>query len=333
MLKHFGFIFIVFFICSSCKETIYPLVKISGFAQGTTFNITYENSVGKNYNQAIDSILKKIDNSLSIYNLGSIISRINKNDPSAITDEYFNTVFKKSVEINELSGGAFDITVGPLVNAWGFGPEARKKMDKTKIDSLLLLVGMNKIKLNGNKIIKENPNCKIDVNAIAQGYTVDVICDFFDKEGLKNYLVEVGGEVRGKGCKANNKKWRVGIDKPENDTIPDRKLQAIIELENKALATSGNYRKFYEENGVKYSHTINPKTGYPAKNTLLSVSIIANDCTTADALATACMVIGLDESRQMLKKLSDVDAYFIYCDESGNYKTEYTEYLNKILVK
>jgi FAD:protein FMN transferase len=317
---------IVSFFLVYCTPKHYDYVQTKGYTQGSTFRVTYENSAGKNYSTEIDSILKCIDNSLSIYNKQSIISRINANDSSVETDELFRSVFEKSFEVYKNTNGAFDITVGPLVEAWGFGPDSGKNTRKSYIDSVLRFIGMDKVYLLGRKVHKSNPRMHLDVNAIAQGFSVDVVCKFLGSSGIKNYLVEIGGEVRSKGYNSKGKLWRVGIDKPSDDNfVSGDQIQAVIEISDKAIATSGNYRKFYIENGIKYSHTIDPKTGYPAKNNLLSASIIADDCTTADAYATACMVMGLRKSIKFLENNSGLDAYLIYSDSTG----KFCEYLTR----
>ncbi|MDP2889324.1 MAG: FAD:protein FMN transferase [Bacteroidota bacterium] len=321
-------------ILASCQTKKSEYVKISGFAQGTTYNITYENSSNEYYAQAIDSILKAFDKSLSSYDSTSIISRINNNDATVEADDWFVEVFKKSAEVNAISGGAFDITVGPVARAWGFGDGPVAKHDSAYIDSLLQYVGMEKVKLEGRKVIKKYSGVKIDVNAIAQGYSVDVVCDFFKSKGIKNYLVEIGGEVRGKGTNAKDIFWRIGIDKPsDGNMMPGNELQAIIEINNKSLATSGNYRKFFVEDGVKYSHTIDPKTGFPARNTLLSATVVCDDAMTADAYATAFMVLGVEKSMELLPKLKDIDVYFVYSNAQGDYVVFFSEGMEKLIVK
>lgn len=326
-------LFILVFL-AACQPKKSEYLRISGFAQGTTYNITYENSNNEDYTFDIDSILKAFDKSLSIYDSTSIISRINDNDPTVEADDWFIEVFKKSVEIGAISGGALDITVGPVVKAWGFGNTPIAKHDTAYIDSLLQFVGMDKVKLEGRKVIKKNPGVKIDVNAIAQGYSVDVLSNFFEHKQIKNYLVEIGGEVRCKGTNAKNSVWRIGIDKPTDGNLtPGGELQAIIELNNKSLTTAGNYRKFFVENGVKYGHTIDPKTGFPAKNTLLSATVVCDDAMTADAYDTAFMVLGLEKSIELLKKLPGIEVYFIYSNAEGEFEIYFSEGLKKMIVE
>jgi len=331
-MKFTGFVLGLALFMVACQPKKSEYVKISGFAQGTTYSITYENSENEDYSNAIDSILKAFDRSLSIYDSTSVISRINNNDPTVEADEWFVNVFNKSAEVYTVSGGAFDITVGPVVKAWGFANGPVAKHDSAHIDSLLQLVGMEKVKLEGQKVIKRFPEVKIDVNAIAQGYSVDVVCDFFESKGIKNYLVEIGGELRGKGTNAKDRLWHIGIDKPSDGNMdPGKELQAIIEIDNKSLATSGNYRKFFVEDGVKYAHTINPKTGFPARNTLLSATVVCDDCMTADAYATAFMVLGVDKSKELLKKLPGIEVYFVYSNQQGEYEIFFSEGMKKMI--
>ena len=331
-MKYTALATLILIFLNACQTKKSEYLKISGFAQGTSYHITYENSKNEDYTDAIDSILKAFDKSCSMYDSTSIISRINDNDPSVEADDWFIDVFKKSAEVSTLSDGALDITVGPVVRAWGLSTKHMAKHGKEYIDSLLQYVGMDKVKLEGRKIIKKMPGVSLDVNAVAQGYSVDVLAKFFDEKGIKNYLVEIGGEVRGKGTNAKNSLWRVGIDRPSDDNIiPGGQLQAIIEINNKSLTTAGNYRKFFVENGVKYGHTIDPKTGYPAKNTLLSATVVADDAVTADAWDTAFMVLGLEKSKELLKKLPGIEVYFIYSNEKGEYEIFCSEGLKKMI--
>lgn len=333
-MKFTALAILILIFMNACQTKKSEYLKISGFAQGTSYHITYENSKNYDYTDAIDSILKAFDKSCSMYDSTSIISRINDNDPTVEADDWFIDVFKKSADVYALSDGALDITVGPVVRAWGFGAQPMAKHDKAYIDSLLQYVGMDKVKLEGRKVVKKLPGVSLDVNAVAQGYSVDVLAKFFDEKGIKNYLVEIGGEVRGKGTNAKDMQWRVGIDRPSDDNIiPGGQLEAIIELNNKSLTTAGNYRKFFVENGVKYGHTIDPKTGYPAKNTLLSATVVADDAVTADAWDTAFMVLGLEKSKELLKKLPGIEVYFIYSNEKGEYEIFCSDGLKKMIAE
>jgi FAD:protein FMN transferase len=309
---------------SCCIQPQMEFKRISGSAQGTTYHITYQTAVENDYSLQIDSILKAFDLTFSEYIPNSIVSRINRNDSTVEINDMFKVVFEKSLEVYKESGGAFDLTIAPLVNAWGFGPGEKRKASPN-IDSLKQFVGMYKVKIEGKKLIKDLPGITLDVNGIAQGYSVDIVGDFFEKKGIKNYMVEIGSEVRAKGKNDKGKLWRIGVDKPSYTKQPGEDLQTILSLDNKAMTTAGNYRSYFEENGVKYSHIIDPHTGKPIKNRLLSVTIVAPDALTADAYDTPCMVIGLEKTRELLKKHPELDAYLIFNDEQGNYQVEYTK--------
>jgi len=326
------FSFFVLLFLSCCKRTV-TYDNFAGFAQGTTYSMVFENDGslnGQELRAEVEKILRDFDMSLSLYVDSSLLSKVNRNE-DVTPDSYFLEAFKKSVAITEITDGAFDITVGPLVKAWGFGPDAHKYFTESKRDSLLRFVGMDKVKIEDGKVVKSDPGVDLDFNAIAQGYSVDIICGYFDSKGIKSYLVEIGGEVRVKGDK-QGVRWRVGIDRPSDDNmLPGNDLQAIISLKDRSLATSGNYRKFYIENGIKYSHTIDPRTGYPARNQLLSVTIIADDCATADGIATACMVMGKEKTIEFLGFHPEFDAFLVYSDSSGNYLTWTSENLKRYI--
>jgi FAD:protein FMN transferase len=322
-------LFILFF--TACKSDKNHVLKIEGKAQGTTYHISWLSSDRANYKKDIDSLLLEIDSSMSTWLPASLISRINNNDSNVLADQYFIEVFRKAKEVSEKTNGLFDVTVGPLVNAWGFGFAKKAKVDSSMIDSLLQYIGYKMLKLEGNKIIKAKPQIMLDFNAIAQGYTVDVLASYLESKGINNYLVELGGEVKAKGTK-NTEAWKVGIDQPDEKASEERKLKAVIKLNNKALATSGNYRKFYEEDGQKFSHIIDPRIGYPARQNLLSATVIADDGITADAYATSFMVMGLERAKKFLEDNKDLklEVYFIY-DEKGSIKTFASESLLNLI--
>jgi thiamine biosynthesis lipoprotein len=308
--------------------------ELNGLTQGTTYHIVVEKTPGLDVmalRQEIEQLFSEIDNSLSIYNDSSVISAINTNR-SDQTDTLFREVFRASAEISDQTGGLFDITIGPLVRSWGFGPDAMKRFDESMLDSLLALIGMDKVRLEGDRIIKADPDMYIDVNAIAQGYTVDLVADLIVSRGIPQCLVEVGGEVRTVGDK-HGMSWRVGIDtQSEGNFIPGSDIQVKLRLDDRALATSGNYRKFFVEDGVKYSHTIDPRTGYPARHTLLSATIIASTGAVADAWATACMVAGKDEAIEFIGKFDFLEGYLIYSDEQGEMKSWVSEGIRKMII-
>lgn len=322
----------VLFAATSCKDQpVYS--NFNGFAQGTTYSMIFENPGKFNVSDVqneVEKILQDFNMSLSLYEDSSVLCRINRNETD-VPDKLFTEVFNRSREINELSGGAFDITVGPLVKAWGFGPDAHRNFSEAKRDSLMKLVGMNKVEIRNSRVIKADPGISLDFNAIAQGFSVDVICRYFDEKGIKSYLVEIGGEVRVKGDK-DGAMWKIGIDRPsDNNVIPGSELQAIIKLKDRSLATSGNYRKFFVENGIKYSHTIDPLTGYPVKNQLLSATILASDCATADGIATACMVMGKDKAIEFLGLYPEFEGFLVFSDDTGEFQTWTSEKLKSYI--
>ena len=316
-------------------------MAVDGFTQGTTYHIVLKQPLrlllkGRPpvTKEEIDSLLHRFDLSLSSYVPASVISRINRNDPTVRTDTFFNVCYRASERIWRETNGAFDITVGPLVDAWGFGPEGPEPVDSAIIDSLRQFVGMEKVKLVGDRVIKSDPRIRLDVNAIAQGYSVDVVGAYLEKKGIRSYLVEIGGELKAKGRKGPGDPWKIGVDKPvDNNNIPGENLQVVLKLHDKALATSGNYRKFYEKNGVKYGHEIDPHTGYPARNRLLSVTVLTDECILADGYATAFMVMGLEKSKAFVEARDDLDAYFVYSDDQGNFRTLYTKGFDRMIVR
>ena len=326
--KYILLILLIIAAFSACQRSKDYEYKIQGLTQGTSYSVIWYDTRSSNeqkVNNDLNELLGAVDSSLSTYNPASVISLVNRNE-EVVLDTLFINVFNKSHEIWSLTDGAFDITAAPLINAWGFGPDATKRFNESIKERLMELVGMDKIKIADGKVVKSDPDMCLDVNAIAQGYTVDLLCGYLSSRGFESYLVEVGGEVRTRGTKPGGIPWLIGLDKPSDGNItPGLYRQADIKLVDKALATSGNYRKFFIEDGMKYSHTIDPKTGYPVRHQLLSATIITNDCMTADALATACMVLGLEKAREMIQKIDGLEAYLVYSDEEGDFKTWFTD--------
>jgi FAD:protein FMN transferase len=322
-MKKFVFPFILLVILAVWlffKKSPMEYYKVSGNAQGTTYSVIYGSSKKLDLSDSIARILEDFDLTFSSYVPHSLISKINNTGDPMEVDPTFQYVYKLSAEINKLTWGAFDLTVAPLVNAWGFGWKNNQMPGQEKLDSLLQIIGMDKISLADGKLHKKDPRVQIDVNAVAQGYSVDVVAEYLESLGIENYLVEIGGELRGRGKKQNGHLWKIGIERPtENNDLSNRPLQATIELEDMSMATSGNYRKFYEKDGAKIVHTIDPKTGRSIQSNLLSATVLTAKCAKADALATGFMVLGLDKSISLADSLTDVDAYFIYSDSSGNF--------------
>lgn len=293
-----------------------PYQKDSGFIFGTIYNITYQND--KNLKKEIEDELHKVDNSLSPFNKQSIISKINRNE-NVIADEMFTNVFTLAEQISSETNGAFDITVAPLVNAWGFGFENKINPTKETIDSLKQLIGYQRVSLIDGKIKKDDPRIMLDCSAIAKGYASDVIADFLRSKGINNFMVEIGGEIVTSGINDKRLPWKIGVTKPIDDSLnTHQEIQTVLNVTNKAMATSGNYRNFYYKNGKKYAHTIDPRTGYPVQHSILSATVLANNCATADAYATAFMVMGIDKAKKILANHNEIMAYFIYSDKKGN---------------
>ncbi len=323
------------FISNSCVNPSDTPNKIQFVdeAQGTYFMVSYFGSdtlVGLNQ---MDSLLKTFDQTASSWEDSSVISRINRNEPDALTNADFNRIFMQSKRIWKETDGAFDITVGPLVNAWGFGFKNKSTITDMLIDSLLTLVNFDGITLKGNTVVKTDPRIQIDFNAIAQGYSVDLLGGFLESKGIENYLIDIGGEVLAKGTKPKGEPWIVGIEKPADDANAAREVKARLKITNKAIATSGNYRKFFEENGIRYAHTIDPKTGYPARHTLLSATIMSDSAAIADAYATALMVMGLDKAKAFLATKPELGAYLIFSTKDGDFETWATKNLMEMMVE
>ena len=311
----------------------------NGMVFGTIYQITYQSH--EELRADIENELKKVDFSLSPFNKESVITKVNQNEP-VILDTMFTYVFNLAKAISSETNGAFDITVAPLVNAWGFGFKHDIRPDSITIDSLRSLIGFNKIKLevsgenhiNTPRIVKENPNIMLDCSAIAKGFGVDVVARFLDKKGVKNYMVNIGGEVVMKGKSPKMKPWRIGINKPVEDSLSiSQDLQRILHLSNKGLATSGNYRNFYYKDGKRYAHTIDPRTGYPVQHSILSATVVAKDCAHADAYATSFMVMGLDSAKAFCQRHPEIEAYFICASEGDGFETYYTDGMKKWIIQ
>lgn len=319
--------FIIIISFSFCKnsKSIPEFITNEGAIYGTYYRVIYESPKAVDLNVDIEEELHRLDMSLSTFKSESILTKVNYNKQVKL-DNLFIKVFEKSKEISKLTNNAFDPTVAPLVNVWGFGFKQKQQVTLELIDSIMQFVGINKVKIDDGLVIKEDERLMLDFSAIAKGYSVDIIGELLAKKGCKNYLVEIGGEVVAKGINKNGRVWRIGINEPnDNEPVAAAKLQAIISLSDKAIATSGNYRNFYVENGKKYAHTINPHTGYPVDHGLLSASVLANDCMTADAYATAFMVLGVEKTKEIADNLEGIDVYLIYADENGDNQVVFTE--------
>lgn len=320
-------IFTVLLVFASCMRQPQK-INYSGITQGSYFSITYYDEGGRTFEDEIDSIFKEVDNSVSLWNENSIIRKVNRNE-DVVVNQIFKDNFEWARKASEFSNGAFDATIGPLVSAWGFHYKKQLEMTSKMVDSIRQLVDYHKIEIIDDKVVKANPNMTLDFNAVAQGYTTDLIGKFLESQGVLNYLVDVGGEILARGTKPNGEQWTIGIEKPAENYDSERSVQIKINLKDKGIVTSGNYRKYIEKDGVRYSHSIDPKTGYPVEHDLLSATIIADNASWADCLATICMIVGKEKASKLLEN-QGVEAYFIYV-EDGVIKTECTAGFNNYI--
>ena len=325
------FLFAVTLAINSCKNTPAEYIANKGMVYGTYYSIKYEHPEGKDIQNEINEELARLTQIFSHYEKEATISKVNNNIETVLEREFISC-FNRAMEISETTNGAFDITAGPLISAWGFGPEDRQKMTPEIVDALKQVCGYEKIKLEDGKIIKEKPEMTINMSAIAKGYTCDLIGDFLAEHGSKNYMVDIGGEVVTKGKNDRGKTWSIGIREPIENPLQND-LNAALKLPDRALATSGNYLNFYEVDGKKYAHTIDPSTGYPVQHSLLSATVIANDCMTADAYATAFMVLGKDIGIEIARLVPGLEIYFIYADENGENQVYMSEGFGELLIQ
>lgn len=351
-------LFVPFFVSCSGNSTstettkpVYKPLEFFGNTQGTTFSVICNDSIDITLEE-IEEILHNFDLALSSYIPNSVLTHLNEAQVGEFVYDdpynYFNRCYILSQQIWSISNGAFDPSVYPLVDGWGFMKDVEVVPDSSTVDSLRNLVGFQdgfnfnffyKIDSLGNsipanKIIKNNAQAKLDFNAIAQGISVDVIAEILERKGAKNYFVEIGGEIRVKGVNSEGILWRIGIDKPiEHSTAENREFQEIIMIKDKSVATSGSYRKFYEKDGIKYSHTIDPHTGYPVQHTLLSATVVANDCGTADGMATVFMVLGTEKSIDFINEHPELglEVYLIFNNSKGRLETYYTKNFRDLL--
>ena len=320
-------------ILASCNKKQYYHER--GTVFHTIYNIKYE--APKLLTDKIDAELQAFNLSLNPFNPNSIVAKVNRNE-DAVLDEWFTTVFNKAMEVSAASDGAFDVTVAPLINMWGFGFENSDSVSQHAIDSIKQFVGYRKIRIENNRIVKSDPRIKLNFSAIAKGYACDVVASLLEREGVTNYMVDIGGEVAAKGKNPNGNCWQIGINKPEDDSTGiANEVERLVRLCDKSgMATSGNYRNYYIKDGKKYAHTIDPHTGYPTEKSILSATIIANDCMTADAYATTFMVMGVEEASKLAENIPDIQHYFlIYSDETSptGYKVKHSKSIESILVK
>lgn len=314
-----GLWILMFTACTKQKQYF----EESGSVFHTIYHIKYEGS--EILTEKIDAEFQKFNLSLNPFNPNSIISKVNRNEPVEV-DDWFIEVFNRAKEVSDHSEGIFDITCAPLVNLWGFGFSKMDSVTPQMIDSIKQFVGYQKVRLDGRKVVKDDSRILLNCSAIAKGYASDVIARLLEREGIENYMVEIGGEVTMKGVNQNGKCWRIGINKPEDDSTGIKNdIEEVVQLCKKGgVATSGNYRNYYVKDGKKYAHTIDPRTGYPSEQSILSATIVAEDCITADAYATAFMAMGLEKAREAAKNIPGIEYYVIYSDENGKHQIEYS---------
>ena len=314
-----GLWILMFTACTKQKQYF----EESGSVFHTIYHIKYEGS--EILTEKIDAEFQKFNLSLNPFNPNSIISKVNRNE-AVEADDWFIEVFNKAKEVSDHSEGIFDITCAPLVNLWGFGFSKMDSVTPQMIDSIKQFVGYQKVRLDGRKVVKDDSRVLLNCSAIAKGYASDVIARLLEREGIENYMVEIGGEVTMKGVNQNGKCWRIGINKPEDESTGVKNdIEEVVQLCKKGgVATSGNYRNYYIKDGKKYAHTIDPRTGYPSEQSILSATIVAEDCITADAYATAFMAMGLEKAREAAKNIPGIEYYVIYSDENGKHQIEYS---------
>ena len=308
-----------------------PYQHDRGMVFGTVYHITYQSS--KSLQKDIEAELAKVDASLSPFNERSIITAVNENRDTVV-NKMFTDVFTLAMKISNSTDGAFDITVAPLVNAWGFGFKGGAMPSRHQVDSLKALVGYHKVSLADGRVSKTDPRIMLDCSSIAKGYGCDVVAKFLSAKGIDNYMVEIGGEIVTRGISEKRLPWKIGVTKPTDDSLNvNQEIQTIINVTDKAMATSGNYRNFYYKNGRKYAHTIDPSTGYPVQHNILSSTVIADDCATADAYATAFMVMGLDKAKAVLSRHPELMAYFILASDDGTNKVWFSPSMKDKIAK
>lgn len=332
-MRRFFILIVAVVLFTACQSNKAKYLYSEGFMYGTIYHVTYESPKGTPLDEGLVAAMKKLDQSLSTFNKQSTLAKINSNEQLQ-TDSLFDEVFEKSVLISNLTGGAFDPTVAPLVNAWGFGFKQKEQVTPALIDSLLKFSALNFIRVEKNTVVKSDARTMLDFSAIAKGYAVDLVARYLDAQGCKNYMVEIGGELVVKGKNPTGNPWRIGVNEPNEDepAVTDE-FQAILALSDRAMATSGNYRNFYEEGGKKYAHTIDPKTGYPVQHSLLSATVLANHCITADAFATAFMVMGWEKTLELCQSIDSIDVFLILDDGQGGYAVKTTPGFDRFLAK
>ena len=327
-MKRILFISLISLLFISCKQTYQ---EEQGIIFRTFYQVKYQSDTL--LTEKIKAELATFDLSLNPFNPNSILAKVNRNEEVDV-DHWFTVVFNKAMEVSEQSDGLFDVTAAPLINLWGFGFESYDEISPEIVDSIKTFVGYKKVRLEGSRVIKDDPRLLLNFSAIAKGYACDVIAALLEREGVENYMVDIGGEITAKGKNAKGVCWRLRINEPEGDAfIMKNTFKEVIQLCGKnGMATSGDYRNFYIKDGIKYAHTIDPTTGYPAEQNILSATIVASDCMTADAYATAFMAMGFDAACRMAEQIPEIEYYIIYTGDDSFTRIEYSEGMSSMLV-
>lgn len=313
-----------------------PFQHDNGFIFGTVYDIKYQ--CDSNLQQSVKAELDKVDKAMSMFNKESTVSKINRGERPDISGTMFEELYNTASLISKDTQGAFDITVSPLVNAWGFGFKNAMMPTKGQVDSMLQFVGYEKISLikehNGTFVDKKDSRVTLDLSSIAKGYGCDIVARLLRERGVRNFMINIGGEIVASGTNEKAKPWQIGVNKPTDDSLnTNGDIQTILSIRDKAMATSGNYRNFYYKDGKKYAHTIDPHSGYPVQHNILSSTVIADNCTTADAYATAFMVLGLEGAKTVLNRHPELMAYFIYTDKNGKNAIWYSPSMKGLIKK
>lgn len=315
----------------ACCDRPPQKIVLQGLAQGSYYAVTYFDEQGRNFQREVDSIFHAVDMSVNLWVDSSIISKVNRNEEVAL-DSIFIDNFNIAQQAAQLSNGYFDPTISPIVAAWGFSYKNGDSITPQLIDSLRGLVDYRKIRIESGKVVKEDPAIQLDFNAIAQGYTSDLIARFLESRGISSFIVDTGGEIMARGSKPNDSPWIVGIEKPAENIDAERIVQTRITLRDKGLVTSGSTRKYVERDGRRYSHCIDPTTGYPVEHQVLSVTVMAESSVWADALASICMVMGLKTSLPLIESMDGVEAYYIFVNEKNTLETFATDGFKALII-
>ncbi len=310
-----------------------PYLTHEGRVFGTYYRVTYQND--RDLQREIVAAMQSVDGSMSMFNEESIVYKLN-HGVDTVLDTQLIFLLPRALEVSVETDGAFDVTVAPLVNAWGFGPEEEQWPTREEVDSLMETVGYEKLHVEGRHLKRDNPRTMLDLSAIAKGYGADRVAEVLEREGVRNYMVEIGGDIRLKGKNENGEEWHIGVNKVEQsgaEDVDDRAYECVLVLSDCGVATSGNYRNFYEKDGVRYAHTIDPRTGRPVQRDVLSATVVAPNCWEADAYATAAMVMGLERTQEVVEAQKHLEAYLIYEGEDGEEKVWMSQGMEKYVKK